>query len=1098
MAVNLSAIQKQPVEPTGVNLSAIQIPDPTLYQRYVEPVLSVVEEVPHRPPPEEIRDRPLTAPELEFEELPRWEKMISQAGFTFGKFLKGGIEGTVGLADRLLNPEAYGQHGRIEVAKEAGKGIVQMFADVPAQVDWTMAGVAEALSFGVYERPGLQDRSESVIVNWVMPKLTGKTPEEYRRQAVSAHYESAGTDLAWAAIMGRTAARLGKKLAKKPIRKMTQPERAQVQEAFEAELEAGAPPEVVPESPMAVPQPTLPGTSPLAGKGLQFAPEVPLPRAGPLEVPVEIRPGTPIVQPPRPALAKPVKGKAPVGPADPTVIGRTAFRRAFFGSEVGMKAGGAGVAAAIAYKMFSDSDDDVAQGFEWAGVGGLLAFGKGLKTRLRLGPNLFTRPFKKIGDSPAGIEGKQLAVKAFARAKMGEAVATTTLSDAFNSRYGGIKNVFRRRRDMAWMRDNFKGLIERPGEVKAPNADIQYMADTWNAIHQDIGGMLEQMGHRVRVVSADGSVRTVPFKRNPRYFTHSFTEKAAEAMETTSGELYDAIAKATKTHGFDPRWFGSELSPYTAKLFGPIDYARIANFPEYVTTASGKRVKILETDPFRIARTHFRDAGRRIAVLKEFGLEPTAKAKQIGKALQREQGSVAREAFEDMWQDLNGVRVTKRAVSSIIDIPLTLARTGQLTLAALANVGGYFPVAARHPLSFFRAFRDSYRNSRTFEPLVEARRLGGWSYDTLSDLYMIEDMRGISRAVANKTLRATGMNAINRHINKVGSLAAMYDLERGLGAIRHRQTGALKSLVGLTEKQYRASLRRNFNFTDADITRMVERGPNRADLARVAQMTPEATNLFRETGYVRPRWMSHYAARQVFAYTGFVRAIGNVLSDAVQAAKGGNILPLATYAFGAVLSGEAIQTLKGLVLDREREDPTFLARLWHDLLFAGALGLPGEAAQRVEFAIKYNEDALDLNPPPMRALQEWFNMFAQVYDKPLEEWPEELKKQAPRVAQSNIPALKAMYRSYNRFLTTNQDAYIASRLKNSVYLQAGRTAEGQRYRPGQPRQKAPKRTVEALMGRATSRQAILQRIRRERLEERKKKRQRGVENATEQ
>jgi hypothetical protein len=1060
------------------------------------PFGKALERIPQEAPPTEYREgRPLTALEGQYERLPWYAKPGTLIGGAATEAARAGLGFLTQTPKRLLVRPEEQTFG--EAVGEEAKGFGRMIGHLPAQAQFAMfPGV----------RPEIHAKSPLVQAP---AAIAGEAPEEFQREAVKSIYETRGTEPLFAASMLAAPAgalkgrggkiRLGKGKGKGSLleeakaiemaersakrakivhriikqRSMKPPIKSAKESARVLEREVPKPIKSAKESARVIEQkkPIKGGIEePFAMKSAEAAAAVLEKEIGPRE-----------------AAQRSLTGKRYLELRKQGLKPETLEKAKWVGLGTG--------AALVTASTFMDDDENVKKAL---GFGLLVAAtrpGKTVIKRVKADGTPFTRPIKRVGTTEIGKEVQQHVVKVFTDQKAGKANHITRMMDTYYKHWGrGVtwaSKAPQRWKDHRWLREHGKAVME--GKVRAPNERIQDFVNTWSDVSKEIATDLEKLGHEItRVTFEKGKKveRKVPFKRLENYFPHILTDNARIALETQKGNLWDAISKEARSRGIDPTFLAEEMNPYSTRRYGSVDFARIANFPDQVNVG-GKLVKILETDPLKVIPRHIELAHKRISIIREFGKDATAKVEKIGRKLQQEEGSFAADAWKDMWADMNGFPVDKFNHSHWAfrggDALLQIARAGQLTLAALANVGGYYPVTVRHgPKAFARAFIDSFR-SNAFEPLAQARRAGGWSYDVLSDLYMAEDLHGVAGSIARGTLKVTGMNAINRHINKVGSLAAMYDLEAGMSVIRKGKTGALRQAWGLTAKEYRTQLKKQFKFTDADINRMVEKGPKQSDFARVAQMTPEAINLFRETGMTRPRWMSKYMARQVFAYTGFVRAFGNVASDALSSAKRGNVKPLATLLFGGAASGELILALKGLVYDRKREDKTWYSRLWHDLTFAGTLGLLGEAAQRVEFAIDYDENPVDITPPPLATLQEVIDAGIDVLGEKQQPTGERFRKALLKSA----PIARALWRTHGR--VWRGDEYIADRVRYSVYLGWGENVKGERYSAGEPKPKMFPKTTQMLLDRAEKTrkpggETIVQRLWRENREKREEKR----------
>lgn len=1103
-----------------------------------EPLGRILEQIPREPTPAPYREGdPLTMQEAQYGALPWYAKPGTHLG-GFGAQLGRDVLGFVTQTPhRILSPPE-GQTSTEAVWEEA-KGFGRMLGHLPAQAQYVMF-------------PGVspETHAKSPFVH-APAAIAGEAPEEFQKEAVRSMYETRGTEPLFSAsilaapagaIKGRAGRfKLGKGKGKgNLLRDIEIAEKAEAIRKYHEQKSKQITTKSARESASVLVPEAFQLRKPVTKSALESAKILKQPKAVPREVVANIF---------RSAAERALGEKkfarftekeramveerlSKVEPRKSAVESAAlmeeifATRRSPKGKKyiellqgikpetlekakwVGITGTGA-VATALA---FMDDDQDIKKAL---GLGLIAAVtnrtGRGIVRRVKADGNPFTRPIKRLGESAIGKEAKQSTVKMFTEQRLGKAKHITRFMDTIYEQYGGrdirgtaklwksIPGRILFRRDSKWMKENFKSLIEKPNEVKPPNPRVAKLAEAWKAVSNEIATELENIGHKVREVrfekKSDGTIvrreKKVPFRRQTNYFPDILTEQARVALETQKGTLFDAIKREARVRGIDVDFLINDMNPYAAKRFGSVDYARIANLPDRVKV-NGKWVKLLETDPFKIIPRHIENAHRRIAVIREFGENASAKASQIGTDLLRKEGSLAAEAWKDLWAHMNGLPVDKfnkgHWMFKVGDVPLQLARFAQLSTAAVMQAGSYYIIAARtSPKAFINSLFNSLRSPAKFDRLAESRRLGGWSYDVMADLYAVEDLHGLVGEGVRRGFKVTLMNATNRHINKVAALSGMHDLARSMEVIRNKKSGVIRDLWGVSEKQYRRQLKRNYNFTDADIARMVEKGPSQLDLARVVQMMPEATNLFRESGMVRPRWLSKYASRQFFAYTGPMRAFGNVLSDALAQAKEGNVRPLTTFLVGGVVTGETLFGVKNWLFDRAREEISFWVRLYHDLLYAGALGLVGEAAQRVEFSLQYDENPFDVSPPPLRAGEELAKTVSDlVGDKDIT-----VGERVQQTAERSMPLYRALWRNYGRF--ARGDEYVVDRVRRSVYLQSGKSAKGERYKRGDPKPEMFPRTTQMLLERAEKKrkpgaETIVQRIKRENREIRREQR----------
>lgn len=614
----------------------------------------------------------------------------------------------------------------------------------------------------------------------------------------------------------------------------------------------------------------------------------------------------------------------------------------------------------------------------------------------------FQRPELKLGNSPFAESIRRSFTNAQTEAGMIVARNMALFEQSFAENLSISRRAFSGIKNRRFLRSEGDRLIQNPRDVKSPNKNVQAFVDDVAKIYEDIGTELEAIGHKV---VRGGEL--VPFTKRDNYFTHQLTPRAAAAIESQSGPIYDAIVSKSRVKGFDRKAYiqGSQQKIGHSK-YGPVDFSRDAYLPRTVEV-NGKTVRVLESDPLVVIPRYIDQTAKKIALAKEFGENPEIAVRELAKKLRDQEGSVAANALSDMWMDANGISPDtfnrNNPVFKFVAQPVSeLMRSFQLSLSVVPNVtSGLLPSTVKFgPMNTLRALLDSVKPSVRNGTLAEARLNGGWAKDVISNTYSIEDLSGIAGQAGKAGLRATGLNLVNRNINKVASLAAIRDVERGLGYIRDRKSGFWRQAVGLTEKEYMAKLKKDFNWNDGDINRMVRKGLTTADRARVYQRATEMTNVFRETGATRPRWMSKYGWRQIMAYTSFSRAKGNIFANAIGSAKRGNVKPLAVLLAGDVAAGEGIIAIKNWLKGQERKDESIYIRLLNDLNYAATFGLFGDISQRFQYAAPY-ENPLTVTPPQMEAL---WSLSSGILQGATDQDLDKVKKGAERA----IPLYKAI------------------------------------------------------------------------------------------
>jgi len=158
----------------------------------------------------------------------------------------------------------------------------------------------------------------------------------------------------------------------------------------------------------------------------------------------------------------------------------------------------------------------------------------------------------------------------------------------------------------------------------------------------------------------------------------------------------------------------------------------------------------------------------------------------------------------------------------------------------------------------------------------------------------------------------------------------------------------------------REFLKKEGEWTDADIDRMVQDGVTPEDHARFIQKSSTNTNIYRERANTRPEFMARNGFwRRVFSFTSPLRMVGSTVADAVNYAKKGNMRPLITLIIGAPLLGLANNDVKDFlkgVIKKEDEDKddlnTFAGKVLDALAESGIMGMPGSVVSDIRWWAK--------------------------------------------------------------------------------------------------------------------------------------------------
>jgi hypothetical protein len=493
-------------------------------------------------------------------------------------------------------------------------------------------------------------------------------------------------------------------------------------------------------------------------------------------------------------------------------------------------------------------------------------------------------------------------------------------------------------------------ILQGRQSIPADMPGVQQYVRAWNETKQQVWKIAEAYGLEPGYIE--------------NYFPRSLTRAAKEALLTRHGEVYDAIKKAVGPIAMQaPEDLSSAFfDDILTRRFGHLERSRMLDLPESVVTASGKVVKLYETNPFVVIPQYLGGAGRRLGIVKQFGVNSAQAVNDIiNKVIQHPRGLVRAKAVKEIWENLQGIPFDDPVARGIYAItPFTdLLRTSLLTLSAIPNaVEGIWPttsIAGWWPTMKISAkvLAHALTGGR-FDPggiardLELARRVGAWvkggvmqelSYGfdpaALQAGSRFPTLRRALRSAAELPVRVTAGEWTNRQLNKIAAVAGKDVMNRALAAAK---AGDATQLVDLAEY---------FHFSEADIARWMKQGFSQMDLAKVMQLMSARTNLFREFAVDAPRWTKHPIAREFLAFTGILRAFGTLIYDAVGMAAKGNIKPLATMLGGTTMGGLAEKAIKDYLHGKNERGESNIELVADALLRNGMLGLIGATAEDI-------------------------------------------------------------------------------------------------------------------------------------------------------
>ncbi|HPS78985.1 MAG TPA: hypothetical protein PLS53_12580 [Thermoanaerobaculaceae bacterium] len=581
-------------------------------------------------------------------------------------------------------------------------------------------------------------------------------------------------------------------------------------------------------------------------------------------------------------------------------------------------------------------------------------------------------------------------------------------------------------RDRSWVERKFAWAYE-DGEAM-PNPAIERFARAWEAANRQVAREADELN--VETLGPDGDWRPFEARDPRRYFPHRLTQEVRDALHQQHGPVFARLVEEANAQGIPIDVLRQLVdNSLVTKRHGSLEHPRLSRLPREITV-NGEVVKVLETDP-QIMFNHLRTAGRRLALIDEFGQHGSpAYIDATAQYLIRNglDAKWAREVIPQIWERLQGEEPSHNPFQGAARTGLNILEAGtaatNLFAAVVPNLlGGPLPEMVRFGVAnTLRNFVRSYTTEIHGEghDATVARQLGNMSQDLARGMQMTERLEGLPGRMSKTILAATGFQAVNERINMAvalgmarTNLGLMVDLvKRNLDARRDaaqgiihdqglreqwvsgvltdeqvsaqtgvrverlqdmtRQTddGVVRKLWGRDAGWARRYLTAELGFSEQDVRRMADTGPNERDVSRAIQKQTELVNAINESPIARPRYVANPVFRMVFAYSTYVRKFARTVEHAVREAGHGNVRPLVTLLVAGVASGEAIIAARNFLKDRKREEKGWLQRIYQDLMECGTFGMYGT----VEYALKhYGEYGRDvfadaLAPPQLGTL----------------------------------------------------------------------------------------------------------------------------------
>ncbi len=183
-----------------------------------------------------------------------------------------------------------------------------------------------------------------------------------------------------------------------------------------------------------------------------------------------------------------------------------------------------------------------------------------------------------------------------------------------------------------------------------------------------------------------------------------------------------------------------------------------------------------------------------------------------------------------------------------------------------------------------------------------------------------DDLSGASRKLVNDVMVVSGIKPVDDILRRWAAASGDIYVET--------LTKQLKTLDPASKKYARvtADLKGWFNYTDADIERMVEQGVKGADLD-LAFEGGARTQILVDSGEI-PQTLARWpGGRILFRLQSFNYGQARVLGDALIEAKRGNFLPIIRMNLGYAIAGEGVLDLKAYVNDLFDDGERFEKRM---------------------------------------------------------------------------------------------------------------------------------------------------------------------------
>lgn len=518
-----------------------------------------------------------------------------------------------------------------------------------------------------------------------------------------------------------------------------------------------------------------------------------------------------------------------------------------------------------------------------------------------------------------------------------------------------------------WMQN--QAAVQR-GEVEPPDPQLKYVTDVVRTQLDDVYNVGEGFG-----IAAG-------YEKNywPQFLTKAARKQIMAEEGPVYDALQAQINPEMSPEGQASFARAAAIWLHDASVsrrFGNLEMHRKYPLPATITDPKGVVHQVTDDNPLNVLPSYFNGAGRRFGVVSVFGqrdvetgamipgswdqtykalLDDTLKHPDI--AGKRSHSAVR--AVEKVWDNLNGIQYGAGIGDNAVFNPnatggymeklrgiLGVSRGAALSLAALQNVVlGPVPAVSRTGLmrvlmGTAELVEESSRQAAGMQSrsgmfsnfmgldmknaLQIAERFGAWTrsgslVDGLSQLEYgiqlvgkqkgqsaVDTANDLMEMGARKWLKITQLERVNRYLSKMSAVSSLHMFDDAI--TRFKTQG---------DKRAIEDLREYYMFSDRDITRILNNGPEMFDIGKVMQITSSRTNLSVGLAMDTPRMFKSDVMRELFAFSSIHRAIATNAGYALKDAKNGRFGPLLWMASMPVLAQKQ-KDVRAWLQGRDRE-----------------------------------------------------------------------------------------------------------------------------------------------------------------------------------